>query len=165
MQFHHNLRRRNADIKVYDSNHRQESTVEMKLRINDKKLMKEKTLELKKTIESKKQNIILQALITMKERETLKDGPIQRMETFRRDRVTDIPEITAIPDTDRVDTAMHQTGVPYTNFWHRNQIVTNAVRFNKNKERQRMNNNRTVRKITENEETSEPNERNKERIG
>ena len=63
--------------------------------ITDKKLrdrmMKEKTLEMKKTIELIKQNTsekknkkktIPEALISAKERNTIKEEPIQRMEKF-----------------------------------------------------------------------------------
>ena len=55
------------------------------------KLMKEKTLEMKKTIEMIKQNTyekkskkntIPEALITMKEKQIIKEEPIQRMEKF-----------------------------------------------------------------------------------
>ena len=83
--------------------------------------MKEKTLEIKKTIEMIKQNTyekknkkntIPEALITTKEKQIIKEEPIQRMEKIRTRPKTKQRE------ADHADFAMHQTGTQRTSARH-----------------------------------------------
>ena len=46
----------------------------------------------------------------------MKEETIKR--NWERDRRTDIPETTEIPEDDHVDFAIHQTGAPYMNALH-----------------------------------------------
>ena len=80
--------------------------------------MKEKTLELKKIIELIKQNTYKkknkkntnpEALISSKEKQILKEEPIQRMENSEQNRRINNSE------TDHSDFAVHQIGHRYTN--------------------------------------------------
>ena len=82
MQFQHNLRRKTPDIKIYDSNHRQETTGQDDERKNlgIEKLIKQNTYA--KYEKKNKKNIIQEALITMKQQQTIEGEPIQRIQTF-----------------------------------------------------------------------------------
>ena len=80
MQFQYNLCRRTADIQIHDRNHRQKNTGQIDER---------KTLELKKTIElikqktyekKNKKRTIPEVLILAKEKQVIKEEPIQWME-------------------------------------------------------------------------------------
>ena len=126
------------------------------------KLLKEKTLEMKKTIEMIKQNTyekknrkntIPEALITTKEKQIIKEEPIQRMENFgtrpktrtagnRPCRFCNAPNWSAIHKCPALESNCNNCG--------KKGHYARACK-------QRTKNNQTVRKLTEEEET-EPNE-------
>ena len=126
------------------------------------KLMKEKTLEMKKTIEMIKQNTyekknkkntIPEALITTKEKQIIKEEPIQRMEKYgtrpktritesRPSRFCNAPNWSLIHKCPAQDSNCNNCGKK----GHYARVC-----------KQRIKNNRTVKKLTEEEEI-EPNE-------
>ena len=79
MQFQHNFSPRTTDIQIYDGNHRQKTTVETNERKNIRtiELIKQNTYEKKN-----KKNTIHEALISIKEKQAIKEEPIQTMERF-----------------------------------------------------------------------------------
>ena len=92
-------------------------------------MMKEKTLELKKAIQLSKQNTyrkknkkitIPEALITIKEKQLIKEEPIQRMEKFGARPKQNLPE------PDHAHFAKTRFETQYPNVRHRNPIVTTA---------------------------------------
>ena len=135
--------------------------------ITDKKLrdkiMKEKTLELKKIIElikqntyekKNKKNTIPEALISTKEKQIIKEEPIQRMEKFdarpknrnfanRTCRFCNAPNWTPLHKCPALDATCNKLGKK----GHYAKVC-----------RQKMNNNRTLKRLTENEsnESDEP---------
>ena len=124
--------------------------------------MKEKTLEMKKTIEMIKQktyekknkkNTIPEALITTKEKQIIKEEPIQRMEKYgtrpktritesRPSRFCNAPNWSLIHKCPAQDSNCNNCGKK----GHYARVC-----------KQRIKNNRTVKKLTEEEEI-EPNE-------
>ena len=143
--------------------------------ITDKKLrdkiMKEKTLELKKIIELIKQNTyekknkktkIPEALISTKEKQILKEEPIQRMEKFgarpknrnfgnRTCRFCNAPNWTPLHKCPSLDANCNKCGKK----GHYAKVC-----------RQKMNNNRTVKRRTENQpnESDEPSSESEDSI-
>ena len=127
------------------------------------KMIKEKTLELKKAIEQKKQNTyeeknknntIHKALTTTKEKQPIKEEPIQMKETF-----------CATPKTKITGTRSCRfwkttpIGAHYKNVRQRSRIVTTVEKKGHYPRvcRQRQNNNRRVKQLTEEPEDG-PNE-------
>ena len=143
--------------------------------ITDKKLrdkiMKEKTLELKKIIElikqntyekKNKKNTIPEALISTKEKQIIKEEPIQRMEKFgarpknrnfgnRTCRFCNAPNWTPLHKCPALDANCNKCGKK----GHYAKVC-----------RQKMNNNRTVKRLTENEpnESDEPSSESEDSI-
>ena len=126
------------------------------------KIMKEKTLELKKIIElikqntyekKNKKNTIPEALISTKEKHIIKEEPIQRMERFgTRPKNKSFGNRTCRFCNAQNWTSMHKCPA----------LEANCNKCGKKGHytkvcRQKFNNNRTVKRLTE-EETNEPNE-------
>ena len=117
------------------------------------KILKENSLELKKIIELIKQNryekknknnTIPEALISTKEKHKIKEEPIQRMERFgtRRCRFCNVPNWTPIHKGQALEANCNKCG--------KKGHYAKACR-------QKFNNNRTVKRLTE-EELNEPDE-------
>ena len=148
MQLQHNFGQRFTDIQINDGNHRQKAARQIDEGKNIR--IEKKTIELIKqnTYEKKnKKNTKPEALISTKEKHAIKEEPIQRMERFgtrpkttptgiRSCRCCGIPNWTPLHQCQAIETNCNESG--------KRGYYAKVCR-------QKYRNNRTVKKLTEEE--------------